>query len=258
MDIRKIIVVTLIAAAIGLSGCNREQSAWEKARAANNTDSYEQFVKKYPQGSFTAQAAARLKELYEERDWQKARDTDTADAYQAFLKDHPEGKWAEEARIRIENFALAQPPAGTTAPGGANTAPAEEPQSTKSTAKETATAHVQERPEAAAPKSGVGKAAKSAAGGAGAYGLQLGAFKAGKAAALKHWQVLEKKFPSALHGLKSSVHSTKSGAGQVYRLQVAGLTSAHAHSICRSLKAKKQPCLVLPPAHKVRHPHVKH
>src|SRR5208283_2776252 len=80
------------------------------------------FLKKYPSGEFTAQAQARAKELVEERDWQKARDVDTLEAYQAFLKQYPEGKWTEEARIRVENFTLAQTPAGA-APGGTAGAP---------------------------------------------------------------------------------------------------------------------------------------
>ncbi|MDE2349864.1 MAG: hypothetical protein KGL92_15275, partial [Gammaproteobacteria bacterium] len=115
-----IAVVTCLLV-LGLAGCNREQSDWEKARAANTTDSYQLFVKKYPVGTFTAQAQARLQELNENNDWQKARDADTAAAYQAFLKAHPEGKWSEEARIRIENFALAQPatPAPPSAAGAA-------------------------------------------------------------------------------------------------------------------------------------------
>jgi outer membrane protein assembly factor BamD (BamD/ComL family) len=115
----KLILGLVCALAIGLAACSGEQSDWEKARAANNADSYESFVKKYPGGSFAPQAQARLKELYEERDWQKARDADTPDAYQAFLKQYPEGKWAEEARIRVENFNLAQTPAGATSPPGA-------------------------------------------------------------------------------------------------------------------------------------------
>src|ERR1700733_4949713 len=94
-------------------GCSRQQSEWEKTRAANTTDSYEQFLKKYPSGEFAAQAQARVKDLYEERDWQKARDVDTPEAYQAFLKQYPEGKWTEEARIRVENFNLAQAPSGS-------------------------------------------------------------------------------------------------------------------------------------------------
>src|SRR6202790_4697601 len=103
---------------LGISGCSRQQSDWEKTRAANTTDSYEQFIRKYPNGEFTAQAQARVKELYEERDWQKARDADTPEAYQAFLKQYPEGKWTEEARIRVENFTLAQAPSGAAATPG--------------------------------------------------------------------------------------------------------------------------------------------
>src|SRR3979411_1070332 len=94
---------------VGIGGCSRQQRNWEETRDANTTDSYEQFIKKYPSGEFTAQAQARAKELYEEHDWQKARDADTQEAYQAFLKQHPEGKWTEEARIRVENFTLAAP-----------------------------------------------------------------------------------------------------------------------------------------------------
>src|SRR3984957_17480087 len=110
MVINKVVLVLCCALMFGISGCSRQQSDWEKNRAANPTDAYEQFLKKYPSGEFTAQAQARVKELYEERDWQKARDADTQEAYQAFLKQYPEGKWTEEARIRVENFSLAQAP----------------------------------------------------------------------------------------------------------------------------------------------------
>src|ERR1700704_7110925 len=110
MVMNKAVIALSIALLLGTGGRSRQQSDWEKTRAANTTDSYEQFLKKYPSGEFTAQAKARVKELYEERDWQKARDTDTQEAYQAFLKQYPEGKWTEEARIRVENFTLAQAP----------------------------------------------------------------------------------------------------------------------------------------------------
>ena len=86
MVIKQVFSVLALTAALALSGCSRQQSDWEKTRTANTTDAYELFLKKYPSGEFSAQANARVKELYEERDWQKARDTDTLDAYQAFLK----------------------------------------------------------------------------------------------------------------------------------------------------------------------------
>src|ERR1700722_17256049 len=117
----KAILSVCFALLLGISGCSPQQSDWEKTRAANTTDSYEQFIRKYPSGEFTAQAQARVKELYEEHDWQKARDADTQEAYQAFLKQYPEGKWTEEARIRVENFTLAQAPSNA-APAGAESA----------------------------------------------------------------------------------------------------------------------------------------
>src|ERR1700722_3585323 len=121
MVLNKVFLVLALTAALAMAGCSRQQSDWQKTRTANTTDAYELFLKKYPSGEFTAQAQARVKELYEERDWQKARDTDTLEAYQAFLKQYPEGKWTEEARIRVENFTLAAAPstpagAGTEAP----------------------------------------------------------------------------------------------------------------------------------------------
>src|SRR5450432_3965575 len=118
--VKKKIVWGLCAAALlVVSGCSRQQSDWQKTRETNTADAYEQFLKKYPSGEFTAQAQARAKELYEEKDWQKARDADTPEAYQAFLKQYPEGKWTEEARIRVENFTLAQAPSNAT-PAGAD------------------------------------------------------------------------------------------------------------------------------------------
>src|ERR1700684_3559112 len=121
MIMNKALIGLCLAVLFCAGGCSRQQSDWEKTRAANTPDSYEQFLKKYPSGEFTAQAKARVKELYEERDWQKARDADTQDAYQAFLKQYPEGKWTEEARIRVENFTLAQAPTNAT-PAPADTA----------------------------------------------------------------------------------------------------------------------------------------
>ena len=248
IKIRVAALALALALGIGVAGCSREQSDWEKARAANNTDSYELFVKKYPTGSFTGQAQARLKDLYEERDWQKARDTDTPEAYQLFLKQYPEGKWTEEARIRVENFSLAQAPSGTPpAAQAASGAPG-------------AAAAVKAKPSAPAPHPAAHAAAKSApvpkpaatpaaSAGSGDAVIQLGAFKTGTAAANHHWERLEKSFPTTLKGLTPTVKSSSAPAAPLYRLQVTGLTRAAALAICKTLKAKKQACVVLPKAH---------
>src|SRR6202045_3666864 len=186
MVLNKVFLVLALAAALAMAGCSRQQSDWQKTRTANTTDAYELFLKKYPSGEFTAQAQARVKELYEERDWQKARDTDTLEAYQAFLKQYPEGKWTEEARIRVENFTLAAAPSNTTPAG-------ETPQTSPPKA---APAPKPAPKNAAAPKASAASSARAAAPkSSGAYGIQLGAFKSGADVANRRWAKLEKEYP---------------------------------------------------------------
>jgi cell division protein FtsN len=248
----KAVLGVCVALVLGICGCSRQQSDWEKTRAANTTDSYEQFLKKYPNGEFTAQAQARVKELYEEHDWQKARDADTQEAYQAFLKQYPEGKWTEEARIRVENFTLAQAPStatgagaetantpGNPAPGGAAASGAPVPP-----APNPPPAAASKTPPAAAPPI-VSKSADVA----GSYGIQLGAFKLSAAAANKRWAHLEKEYPKQLAGLSPTVSPKKTVSGTLYRLQASGLTEKHARAICKSLKAKSQACVVIHSGH---------
>jgi cell division protein FtsN len=233
---KKILLVLSFAVFLGISGCSRQQSDWQKTRETNSSEAYEQFLKKYPSGEFTAQAQARVKELYEERDWQKARDADTLDAYQAFLKQYPEGKWTEEARIRVENFTLASAPSNTAAPPPGATASGSEAVNTTPS------------PPSAKPiVAAVPKLSSTAKASSGAYGVQLGAFKSGADAANKHWAQLEKSYPKLLSGLSPKVAPRKGSTGTVYRLQVANLSEKRANSICKDLKSHSQACVVLHP-----------
>jgi cell division protein FtsN len=236
MVIKQVFLVLSISFALALSGCSRQQSDWEKTRTANTTDAYELFLKKYPSGEFTAQAQARVKELYEERDWQKARDADTLDAYQAFLKQYPEGKWSEEARIRVENFTLAAAPS-TAAPSSAETAPPEAAPAAPPKSAPSKTAPSKTVP----PK----PAAQAASKPQGSYGVQLGAFKSGADAANKRWARLDKQYPQLLTGLSPKVSPKKGASGTLYRLQVAGLTEKRANAICKTLKAQRQACVLI-------------
>jgi cell division protein FtsN len=251
MSSNKIVLGVCCALVLALCGCSRQQSDWQKARETNTTDSYEQFLKKYPTGEFTSQAQARVKELYEERDWQKARDLDTPEAYQAFLKQYPEGKWTEEARIRVENFTLAQAPSGSGAGGPGGAADSSTPAAVGT---DTAAAAPPVAPPSPPPTAPVAKpAAKSATPAAaraseGAYAVQLGAFKSGAEAAHERWAQLQKEYPSVLAGLSSKVLPKKTSSGSLYRLQAIGLTEKHARAICGSLAAKSEACIVVAPA----------
>jgi cell division protein FtsN len=240
MVINKFVLVIGCAMLFALCACSRQQSDWQKARETNTPEAYEQFLKKYPSGEFTAQAQARAKELVEERDWQKARDVDTLEAYQAFLKQYPEGKWTEEARIRVENFTLAQTPAGA-APGGTAGAPP------GAAAAAPAPAPTAAAPAAAAPPARTAGAASQSK--AGSYGIQLGAFKSGAAAANRRWAHLQKEYPKLLAGLSSTVAPKKTATGMLYRLQAFGVSEKRARAICKDLKAHSQACVVIRPAH---------
>jgi cell division protein FtsN len=258
MAMNKAVQVLCFALLLGIYGCSRQQSDWEKTRAANTTDSYEQFLKKYPNGEFTAQAQARVKELYEERDWQKARDTDTQDAYQAFLKQYPEGKWTEEARIRVENFTLAQAPSNATPAGADGANPPANPVSADSaaanppanTAMKPPASPARATPPTAPPAPSRPAAPAAPESMTGAYGIQLGAFKSSADAANRRWAHLDKEYPKLLAGLSPTVAPKKAASGTLYRLQVEGLTEKHARAICKTLKAKSQACVLIHPAHR--------
>jgi cell division protein FtsN len=248
----KVLLVLCMSLVFGVVGCSRQQSDWEKTRTSNSTDAYELFLKKYPSGEFTAQAQARLKELYEEREWQKARDTDTVDAYQAFLKQYPEGKWTEEARIRVENFTLASAPPNTAAAAAAAAADASSVPAAPSAAAPAPAAPAPVAPKPAAPAKPAATATAApmpSAAPSGSFGVQLGAFKSGSAAANHRWTELQKQYPSALGGLSPKVSSGKGSSGTVYRLQVANLSESRATAICKALKAHSQPCELLHPGH---------
>jgi cell division protein FtsN len=235
MVIKQAFLVVSITAALALSGCSRQQSDWEKTRTANTADAYELFLKKYPSGEFTAQANAQLKGLYEERDWQKARDTDTLDAYQAFLKQYPDGKWSEEARIRVENFTLASAPS-TPAPAGTETPPPP-----------AAPPPAAPKPSKPAPAAAPAPSAHAAVKTQGSYGVQLGAFKSGADAANTRWARLDKDYPKLFSGLTPKVSPKKAASGTLYRLQVVNLSEKRASSICRTLKAHSQGCVLMHP-----------
>jgi len=254
MRCKELILVLCLTASLCVSGCSRQQSDWEKAVGANTADAYEQFLKRYPSGEFTAQAHARLKEFYEEREWQKARDSDTLEAYQAFLKQYPEGKWTEEARIRVENFTLASAPSNASPPAqptdaahGATPAAAPKPGAPPPPVLHAAVPHPA-APQPAAPRPATPQPAASKPS-AGSYGIQLGAFKSGAEAANARWAQLEKNYPKLLKGLAPRIAPKKLASGTLYRLRVANLSGKRAASICRTLKDHAQACTVLQPTH---------
>lgn len=246
-----ILIVSALVVASLTVGCSRRQQEWETARTADNIQGYETFLKSFPDGEFTSQAQARVKELQEAQDWQQAIMTDTPEAYRKFLEHYPSGRMSDEARIRVENFALAQTPA----PGSEGAAPGEEglpPQvAVPMEAPPEEPAPVQNKaptPPALPPAHDASPAKTPAAPSSGSgYRIQLGAFAGGDKQAMAEWRRLKDKYPKQLSNLSPSVKLATTSAGHVYRLQAGKTTEARAREICSALKAKGQACVVVLP-----------
>jgi len=114
---------------------------------------------------------------------------------------------------------------------------------------ESASAKVKAEPKpAAAPKTPAASSAHIAPSKSqGSYGIQLGAFKSGADVANQRWAKLEKEYPKLLSGLSPKISPKKGASGTLYRLQVASLSESRASSICKTLKAHSQACVLLHP-----------
>jgi SPOR domain len=214
----RLLVCGVLALALLLSACSRRQSEWEAARAADTVESYERFLKSFPEGEFSSQAQARMKELREARDWQKAVATNTLAGYQQFVAQYPDGRMSDEARIRIEglSFAAAAPPdaAATNVPG----------------------VEMPPAPATAPPPPVTGD-----------YRVQLGAFSGGEKQAMSEWRRLRSEYPRFFDELTPTVKLSTTDSGHLYRLQAGLISESRARDICTKLKTEGQACVVVPP-----------
>lgn len=218
--IRTTLIALLIVCLGATAACSRRQQEWETARRTDTVESYQQFLKSFPDGEFASQAQARVRELEEESDWQNTARADTAEAYQEFLNRWPQGRMADEARIRIGNFALAQTPSSS---------PLESP------------------PPAVPPPGASAVSAPAATPVPGGYRIQLGAFSGGDKQAMGEWRRLQAQYPALLGGLTPSVKLTTTTSGHLYRLQAGVMTEARARDTCAQLKSHGQMCVVVLP-----------
>jgi hypothetical protein len=202
------------------AACDRRQSDWESAHKADTAEAYTEFLERYPQGDFTAQARARLADLKEEVDWKAALGSDTAQAYQRFIAQHPGSARANEARIRIENFNLAAAPADVPAPGAGG---ALTPSANSAAPTAASTVHSSN------------------------FRVQLGAFSSATRAR-SEWQQVLKSHPAEFAGLSYRIDTSVVGTQRLYRLQTSEVGEARARAICAALKPAQQACVVVVPS----------
>jgi hypothetical protein len=109
---RRIIVVTWMAAACLAAACSRQESAWQAARRANSAAAYEEYLASYPAGQQASQARAAISAIRDAQAWSRAERLATPEAWQRYLAEFPEGSHVESARQRLISF-IPGPPHAT-------------------------------------------------------------------------------------------------------------------------------------------------
>ena len=71
-----------------LLGCASVDSSWKTAKQVNTIESYETFLKNYPDSEYAVRAKMLIETLY----WKKARRINTVQAYENFLTLQPRAK----------------------------------------------------------------------------------------------------------------------------------------------------------------------
>jgi tetratricopeptide (TPR) repeat protein len=79
------------------AGCASEDQAWKRAHQSGSIEAYEEYLRSYPNGEFSATAL----EVIEALSWDRAHKKDTIEAYQRFLKAYPNGDFTGAAREGI-------------------------------------------------------------------------------------------------------------------------------------------------------------
>jgi hypothetical protein len=77
-----------------------EAEDWERVRNSRSVDQITEFLRKYPNGANSEQAARRIEQL----DWEAAQNARDSAAFEAFLRKYPNSANASQARQRIEEL----------------------------------------------------------------------------------------------------------------------------------------------------------
>jgi len=78
------------------------------------------------------------------------------------------------------------------------------------------------------------------------WAVQLGAFGKGEAAALQHWQRLQRLVPAAVSGLSPNIAAPTEGKA-FHRLRVVGLSRERAREVCVAVRGAGEGCVVTAP-----------
>ena len=93
-------VLSTVATALLIAGCNFERRAWDTAHAQDSIEAYETFLDRHPEGEHAQEARSQIETL----SFDQAMVADDIPKYEAFLEIYPGGPFSDRARARIEEL----------------------------------------------------------------------------------------------------------------------------------------------------------
>ncbi|MDP2736376.1 MAG: outer membrane protein assembly factor BamD [bacterium] len=97
-------VFLAVLVSIIMIGCATTGNRWQEANQLGTIESYEAFLRQYPNSEYSSPARSKLAALYEQRDWNRAQQQNTIAAYERFLVRYPGGANAKEANSKLEKL----------------------------------------------------------------------------------------------------------------------------------------------------------
>lgn len=87
---------------------SKAEKAWDKAKAENTKEAYQEFIAMFPAEDMSKQAQSLIFKMEDNEEWIKTKVVNTTDAYLAYYHRSKEGQHRQEARTAFERLMDAQ------------------------------------------------------------------------------------------------------------------------------------------------------
>jgi hypothetical protein len=88
--------LAVVSLCLSGSACSSPERDWQSARKTNSIESYDSYLRSYPDSQFSIDARALLEAL----EWKRAESADRKDLYEQFLGKYPHSRFLEDAKTR--------------------------------------------------------------------------------------------------------------------------------------------------------------
>jgi outer membrane protein assembly factor BamD (BamD/ComL family) len=96
LKLKKIVLLLVII----VCSCNTIERDWNNTLTINTVDSYEEFIRKYPESDLTNDAKTKIELL----EWEKALENNSFNVFSEFIGKYPESQFLADAKSKLEEI----------------------------------------------------------------------------------------------------------------------------------------------------------